>query len=425
MMARTQSAPERILLDLCRSASPPDQETPFQVEGGMASLRALERLAIRHGVQGLVYSRLVERLPRDDRSAALREVAEDGLSRLRRQTSFRDMEQDRVLRGLAGAGIQPLVLKGGALRRTVFTPLERTMGDLDILVEPDEVEPVLEALGSLGYRSERPEATRALYRDRHHEERVTHPMGFLTEVHWGLTRPGKAIQLDPAGFRERSVTVETPGSPPLRIPCADDMLVHTVSQIEQESVRGFRRLVDLDRIAATPALDWDRVERHAAEAGLSGFLSVSIRLANVLLGTEAPVDMLDGSILSRRARRAVASLQPVRRLLDEPGAGEAIEFYLFRLWCMEPAHRRTWLRRSMSRDADPLRRVWEDPDSPGEAGPVGTTGPTFLLKLAAYQSILVGRTLWNHLTASAGADAGFWLDSGAAAPDTRPRSTPA
>jgi hypothetical protein len=425
MTAPLKSTPERLLFELCRSASPRGDVTPLRVEGGLASLRALEGLAIRHGVQGLVYSRLVERLPEDDRSRELRDAAEDGLSRLRRQTSFRDMEQDRVLRGLAGAGLHPLVLKGGALRRTVFTPLERTMGDLDLLVEPDEVESVLEALQALGYRSEYPEAARPLFREHHHEEEVAHPMGFLAEVHWGLTRPGDLIRLDPDGFRARSVTVETPGSPAVRIPCPEDMLVHTVSQIEQEAVRGLRRLVDLDRIARTPDLDWDQVRRQTAGAGLGGFLCVSMRLANLLLGTEAPVDILDGSILSRRARRAVASLRPVRRLLEEPRDGEAIEFHLFRLWCMDPVHRRSWLRRAASGYSDPLHWVWEKQNAPGEAGPVGTTGLTFLLKLAGYQSILVGTTLWKHLTDSAGPWASFWLDSGAAAPETRPRSTPA
>ncbi len=424
MTLHPPARPERLLFDLCRVAPPRGERGELRLSGGIESLRRLEALAIRHGVQGLVYSRLVDRLTGDEDHAEIREAVEAGLTRLRRRTTFRDMEQDRVLRGLAAAGIDPLVLKGGALRRTVFSPLERTMGDLDILVAPDEVDRALETLHGLGYRSRYPEAARALFREHHHEEELAHPMGFLAEVHWGLTQPGSQIQLDLDGFLARAVRVESPGDPPTRVPCPEDLLVHTVSQIEQEAARGFRRLVDLDRIARTEGLDWGAVGSRAGEAGLAGFLAVSLRLSNLLLGTEAPIPILDGSALSRRARRAVAAFAPVRRLVDDPDSANAVEFHLFRLWCMDAAHRRVWFSEALKGRSDPLHWVWEGHDAPGEANPMGTTGLLFLLKLAVYQSILVVTKLWKHPGGSAGARTGFWLDSGPVYPANESGSTP-
>lgn len=402
---------ERLLLELCRTSTRYDSVVQLLSDGGVGTLREVEGLAIRHGVQGLVWSCLVDALPDDGSLLEVRQIAEFGLSRLQRQTTFRDLEQDRVLGALAAAGCEPLVLKGGALRRTVFSPLERTMGDLDILVVFDEVTPVLEALETLGYRTEYPDLAREQFRHHHHHERVNHPMGFITEVHWGLTRPRDAIQLDPERYLARSITLEASGSPDIRIPCAEDMLVHTLSQMEQELLLGFRRVIDLDRIARTPDFDWDDACRHADEVGLGGWLTVAVRLAHVLLGTSAPEELLRGSQLSAPARHAIDTLQPVRRLLDEEMVLPVLESHVFRLWCQDSEHRRTSIRQVLAGRRDPLQWVWTGEEAPEDSKREGTTGLLFLLKLAIYQSILGARMIWRLIPTAAARESKFWTAS--------------
>lgn len=397
MSAPSLTPVERLFVELCRRRPRAAEASESAAASGPDAFRALSALAMRHAVHGLVLSRLSELRREGLDLPGTREEVDEGLTLLRRQATFWDMEQDRVLAGLGRMGFRPLVLKGGALRRGFFTPVERTMGDLDILVGPDEVDPVLEALSTLGYRSEYPEHARAEFRTHHQHDRVAHPRGFMVEVHWQLTRPHDPIRLDPDAFQDRAVTLKLADGSELRVPSPEDTLLHTVSQSEQDGVRGLRRLVDLDRLAAAPELDWDYVRSRARGLGLHGFLCVTLRLAHLLLDTAAPAELLEGRGLSPRERRMISVFRPVRRLLDEPGRGAVVDEHLFRLWCARPDHRDRSLRQRVSGRGDSLHWVWAGEETPDGARTERTSGPAFGLKLLALQTILEWRQLVGHV----------------------------
>jgi hypothetical protein len=328
---------QRLLVELCRQQPSPERVANLaRVPGVFAELTAE---SMRHAIQGLVFSRLADLGSDGPVFEGADEAIRATLALLRKQALFWDLEQDRVLARLDRTGAHPLVLKGGALRRGVFRPVERLMGDLDILVEPDQVEGVLEALSQLGYRSEYPDRAREGFLVHHHHDRVAHARGFLVEVHWGLTRPGDAIQLDPRAFQSRSVALEPPGSPPLRVPSLEDTLIHTVSQSEQDGVTELRRIVDLDRIVAHRELDWDYVRRSAEEAGLYGFLCVTLCLAHRLLGTTIPHDLLTGEGLRPADRLRIAGLRPEWRIVAGSDTATVAESYAFRLLCKSRVRR--------------------------------------------------------------------------------------
>lgn len=408
MSAHRLTPAERLFVELCRRRARADVVTEAAAASGPRAFAAVSALAMRHAVHGLVLSRW-SALRRD--GVALPggdDEVEEALTILRRQATFWDLEQDRVLAALARAGYQPLVLKGGALRRGLFSPVERTMGDLDILVDLAEVDGVLDALRTLGYQSEYGTRARSEFRTHHQHDRVAHPRGFMVEVHWQLTRPGDPIRLDPETFQARAVTVDAPAGSPLRVPSTEDTLLHTVSQSEQDGVRGLRRLVDLDRLAATPDLDWSYVRDQAQALGLHGFLCVTLRLAHLLLGTRAPADLLDGRDLSPHQRHVIDAFRPVRRLLDEPGRGAVVDQHLFRLWCARPDHRDRSLRNRVSGRGDSLHWVWAGEDDPAEAGAERTSGPAFGLKLLALQTILYGRLFATRVRRGGASDPDFW-----------------
>ena len=412
MSARQLTPAERLLFELSRATPSAGRVETARAQGGSGLFTDLQHHAMRHGIQGLVLHGL-SRLQDEGIWPESREPTAEALSRLRRQTLFWDMEQDRVLNGLGRAGFDPVVLKGGALRRGIFAPVERAMGDLDILVRPDEVSGVLAALTGLGYRSEYSDRARGEFLEHHHHDRVEHPAGFMVEVHWGLTRPYEKVRLDPERFLRRSIVLEAEGSPPIRVPRMEDTLVHTVSQSEQDSVRGLRRLIDLDRLASLPDLDWDDVRDHAESVGLHGALCVTLRLAQLCLGTDAPDDLVRGRGLTIGSRRAIAAMHPVRRLLRESERGEAVDFHIFRLWCARPDHRDFWLRTRLSGAGDPLHWVWAGDEGP-EAEDERTTGIAFLLKLALYQSILSLTNLVARIRHPEEDGVAFWPSSGAA-----------
>lgn len=408
MLTLEPTPAQRLLVELCRREPSPERVANLaRIPGVFAELTAE---SMRHAIQGLVFSRLAEL----GRNGPVFEGADEAiratLTLLRKQATFWDLEQDRVLAGLDRTGADPLVLKGGALRRGVFPPVERTMGDLDILVEPDQVDDVLEALSGLGYRSEYSDRARKGFLEHHHHDRVAHPRGFLVEVHWGLTRPGDAIQLDPRAFQSRSVALEPPGVPPLRVPSLEDTLVHTVSQSEQDGVTELRRIVDLDRIVAHRELDWDYVGQSAGEAGLYGFLCVTLCLAHRLLGTMIPHDLLAGEGLRRADRLRIAGLRPEWRVVAGDDTVTVAESYAFRLLCARPDHRRRWLRDRLRGIGDPLRWVWKREDTPESVDREKTTGSVFVLKLLVALSTLQA-SRW--ITRFRGGPPEFWSTRGA------------
>lgn len=405
--------PQRLLLALCRRG-PVDRLREAIHPGARpeALLERLTTLAVRHSVQGLVLSRLMTPEGAVEPFGGLEESIRPGLSLVTRQATLWDMEQDRVLTGLERTGIRPLVLKGAALRRWVFAkPVERAMGDLDILVARDEVPAVLDSLRELGYRSPYTEAARSGFRSHHHHERVTHPNGFHVEVHWGLTRPGAPMALDAERFLERSRTVRGPRGREVRVPSPEDMVIHTVSQSQQGQVRELRRLVDLDRVVAAETVDWDYVRREATRARLLPALCVTHRLTALLLGTPVPGDLQEGRGLPWSSRTGVALTRPVARLLRERSRAQVPHDHLFRIWCLPTWRRRgRWLRRIVSGVGDPLEWVWGERDEAGTGEPGGRPGrgTVLLVKLAVLQATLLASAVRESLKPGGRGRMRFW-----------------
>ena len=353
---------ERLVVELCRRASAFHSE-----EISLEPLRSPEvadqviALGQRHNVLGLILVRLQELLPEEFLPVELRSRLFAPLSQSRRQAVLWDMEQRRVLTLLAGDGIHPVLLKGGALRATVYgTPVERSMGDIDLLVEREEVEGLITALGKVGYGSKYPEGAREGFGEHHYHYKVTHSNGFVVEVHWGLTRPGSVFRLDPALFLERARLLDRPGWPSVRIPSYEDMLLHSVSQSQVDGIQRLRRIVDLDRIIAAGDVDWNDVRVRAQKARLSSVLAVTARLANITMGTPIPAPILRGEEVGRLARVALGAMRPLTRLVREPSMAHATSEVLFLVWCTPSWRARMkMLAARLSGVGDPLQWIWD------------------------------------------------------------------
>jgi len=398
---------ERILLELCKSADPD--------LGPMASadpevLREFMDLSAQHAVQGLVFLNLRRLLPEGPLWHEIGGEIQQSLSLLKRRAAFWDLEQDRVLTGLGRAGFQPLVLKGGALRRWVFeSPLQRVLGDLDILVQEGEVEGALEALRSLGYKSTYSEAAREGFREHLYHDRVTHANGFEVEVHWGLSRPGSLTPLDPDLFQQRARILRPEGSVEFRVPSPEDMVLHTVSQSEQDDFRNLRRLVDLDRLLVSQELDWAYVCAEADRSGLSTHLAVALRLANLLLGSPVPHRFLQGKDIPFVTRRAIALMRPVRRFLRKPKRARVPDSCLFGFWCLRGlAARGKWIMTVASGLVDPLTWVWEETEESESIEKSWIKGAELLLKLIVLQSAILGMALGSALRQGGRRELRFW-----------------
>jgi hypothetical protein len=347
------------------------------------------------------------------------------LAVLRKQSTLWELELARVLEALGGAGVSAVVLKGGALRHTAYErPLERWMGDLDLLVAPPDLDPTLALLATLGYTRGYSDEAKEAIETHHYHQVVSHPSGFIVEVHERLTRPGAACQLDHEEFLARARPLQWSGGTTMLVPSPADMLLHLASQIEQEGCRRLSRIVDVDRtVLAGGELDWEDIRFRAVRGHLDIALAVSLRFANLLLGTPVPDWARDGRGLPTASRRGIESIRPVSHLLRPREDARVASIDLVRLWLLPSwKERRAMLRALATRRSDPLEWIWEGKDTAaGEENGRATGGPGRLAKLVAYQ--LWTGTLGGFGSGRAHGVAGrpFWDDPPATGPASRIR----
>ncbi len=304
------------------------------------------------------------------------------LTQIRRAGAGLDLERDRVLVILRRAGVEPVVLKGSGLRRTLYAdPAERHASDIDLLVPQDALDASLTAAIAAGYTGPSDEVSRA-YRQHHFHLRLTHALGHDLEIHWGLSEPHSRFRLDPAEFLRESMVVPRRDGPPLRLPRPEHMVLHLVLQNVQERFLWFNRLVDVDRLFAA-TLDVDLLAERAQSMGLRAALAVTLTLTERLLGTEVTEALRARLGPSSVVRLHLGLLAPEDRMLSPERPRPTVDDSLLDLWLLPG----TWprmaaLSRTLSVNglSDPLHRMLGIMEPPGIGRRL-----LFLVKLAAYQ----------------------------------------
>jgi len=183
----------------------------------------------------------------------------------RNRTAGLKYQLDRAVAALNGASIVPLLLKG-AVALWDGAPAWRVMRDIDLLVEPAEIERATAALRAIGFRAD-PAPGLA----EHHAPplRAADAPGAVELHHQALAAAGEAVLPTPA-LRRDAPTLERDGLRAMRLRPVRHLL-HGVAN-HQISDRGLaRRLLDLKGLyefaAAAAALDppaWAEFRREAA-----------------------------------------------------------------------------------------------------------------------------------------------------------------
>src|SRR5262249_33535971 len=120
------------------------------------TLSEMLRLARELGVEGLAISALNKTNLINDLPTDTAKQLNARLEQLRREAMLWDIERDRIAHTLARHGVTPVLLKGSALRESVYRDAtERSMGDVDLLVAPDELDRSIAALRAAGYVPDR------------------------------------------------------------------------------------------------------------------------------------------------------------------------------------------------------------------------------------------------------------------------------
>jgi hypothetical protein len=290
-----------------------------------------------------------------------------------------DLETGRLLRLLDDAGLRPITLKGAALRASIYRdPVQRGFGDVDLLLPLSEIDAAIASLRSAGYVTGDP-ATVARFAEQHFHHRLVNPMGFQVELHWGLVPPESVIRLPPERLVSRSLTLESPGAPAMRIPSPEDMVLHLASQETEDWFSTIRRLVDVDRVVrGTPGFDWSYLRSAAGDSRMGPVLGFTLQLARRLLSTPIPTGFIPSLGISRLARFHLALLDPVQCVLTGYSQRRATAARVLALSLSPDREARRRMLREIATGRFDVFLV----DTP-EDSPPPSRGLTSLVKLAA------------------------------------------
>jgi hypothetical protein len=215
----------------------------------------------------------------------------------------------RAIDRLLAAGLDVLVLKGGALIGSAYRDVgARPLGnDIDVAVRPESIGDAVATLEAASFEPAEPEPLRVL--DVHHSLGFFDSEDHEIDLHRGmLWRTG----LDEEFWR-KAVPAEVGGARVL-ILCPSDQLLHVcVHGAGWNPVQPFRWVADSFKVldAAGGELDWDRLVAMATRGHLTVPIHAALDYLAQEMGADVPPEVLRRLAevpVSRRERRAHGAL---------------------------------------------------------------------------------------------------------------------
>lgn len=385
-----EASAARLLIALCRRQIADD--ATLEADAQRLDEPAFRAAFLAFGEAGRVLALALHALERGGLQARLHPESAATLrtaaTRLQVRAAAQAMEHERVLAQLVACGIDVVLLKGAALRRTVYARAEhRFTRDLDLLVAPAHVTAAVDALTLAGYAAPAAEEARTYVRHHFHVQ-LRHARGHLVELHWALTEPESPVRLDAAAVLRGTGPAPGSTSALVRVPSTAHMLLHLAAQSATDGTRPLARLVDVDRlVAAVPELDWERLIADARRAGVATALGADLSLAASLLGAAVPPSVAARLRPSALVRTHLSLLRPSRFLLAA-APPRASELRLLQLWTLAGDHGVLGALRWLETQgfAGPLGRAEREDAEPNRATPNrGRRRTVARLKLGAYQ----------------------------------------
>lgn len=271
-----------------RGADPADVDT---VSRESLDWEALHQLIVRERAAAALH-------PIPDRVGI--EVPSPWHDRLRALGAVAGFRQQRLLESLedvagrlAGHGVRIALLKGAALALTWYDhPLQRPMGDLDLLVLDGRAAEAWEILRDAGWIWHRERFPMELYDPRPHLPPLQDPgrTGRVVEVHDDLFIRGRPFEFGPRELLAGAGTREC-GAARVRVPGPAAHLVYTCIHFAWSHCLakwGWRAFRDAAVLTAAPAFRWNEFEALARSSGARRPCYWTLRLARELGGVPVP-----------------------------------------------------------------------------------------------------------------------------------------
>jgi len=204
---------------------------------------------------------------------------------------FLSCELIRIVDRLSALGIEAMPYKGLALAETIYGDIAlRQSGDIDLLIRPQDLPRIRDAVGELGYTPHMAlsEAEERAYLKSGYEYAFDGAAGpNLLEVQWAIQPRFYAIDFDMAGLFQRAVTVRVAGHL-MRTPSSEDLLLALSAHAAKHVWGRLVWLCDMARIMNLSVLNWSWIGSQAKTLGMVRILRVTMLLANQLLGAAIP-----------------------------------------------------------------------------------------------------------------------------------------
>ena len=284
----------RLLLFATRAPSAEDDRVIRELVTGPMNWRLVGALAEREKLLPVLWSRLHRHTAAVPPEVAERIHAQAAVTEFR-MAMTETVLQD-VVRRLAAEGIRVMLLKGAALATTVYPSFAaRPMGDVDILVNPEEAQRAWQCLVDAGWTAELAGGEK-FYEGHHHLMGLTDPHGLhlVLEVHRAmLPTPGPFSLDETEVWREaRSVRL---GSGTAWIPSDRHLLLHLCVHFGWSDMMssGLGRAVrDATAVAGHATVDWPGFVELARRTRSSSCAYWTLRLARDLSGAMVPESSL-------------------------------------------------------------------------------------------------------------------------------------
>ena len=197
----------------------------------------------------------------------------------------------RIIEHLSARGIEVMPYKGLALAEALYGDMSlRQSGDIDLLIHPQDLRGIREAVGELGYTPHQPlsEAQERAYLKSGYECAFDSAAGRnLLEVQWAIEPRFYAVDFDVEGLFQRAVDVTVAGHP-MKTPSREDLLLVLSVHAAKHVWNRLLWLCDVAKLVNLPSLGWGRIQSQAKDLGIVRILRVTILAANRLLGAVIP-----------------------------------------------------------------------------------------------------------------------------------------
>lgn len=274
----------RALLTAVRVGSTDAALSEALADLGPTGLPDLVEAARAHRVGPLLHARLEALGDRAPASAVDALAVDRGAARATHLTTI------RALAALGAAlGEPPVVFKGPALAARWYPdPACRVYSDLDVLVPREGFGATLDRLLAAGFVELSGNWDGLLAHQI--SEVPLEGAGIWLDLHWDLIALGttrRQIRLDLLGMDARSSEI-TLGGTGVRVWEPTDTLLHLCVSTGLDGGRRLLQLVDVDRVARDPELDWQSFVARARRAGAHALCLAVLARAARMLATPVP-----------------------------------------------------------------------------------------------------------------------------------------